>query len=311
MKHIGYFTHSDCMIHDMGHMHPESPMRLQAIDTQLQADGLMLDLTPFEALPAEFEWIKRAHSHEYVHEIQQIGYGTIDGELIPVDGDTSMGPGSLRAALLAAGAGCQAVDRVMAGDIQRAFCATRPPGHHVEKSLAMGFCLFNNIAVAALHAIEQHGLSRVAIIDFDVHNGNGTVDIFKDDERVMVCSSFQHPFYPNRHFDTPGEQLILTPINAGSDGTAFRHKVEQDFLPALDEFKPELILISAGFDAHTKDPLGKLNLVEDDYRWITTFINDVANRHSQSRIVSILEGGYHLGALGRSVCAHIEMMLND
>ena len=199
----------------------------------------------------------------------------------------------------------------MAGDIQRAFCATRPPGHHAEKSLAMGFCLFNNIAVAALHAIEQHGLSRVAIIDFDVHNGNGTVDIFKDDERVMVCSSFQHPFYPNRHFDTPGEHLILTPINAGSDGTVFRSKVEKDFLPALDAFKPELVLISAGFDAHTKDPLGELNFVEDDYRWITTLINDVANRHSQSRIVSILEGGYHLGALGRSVCAHIEMMLND
>ena len=311
MKQIGYFTHSDCMIHDMGHMHPESPMRLQAIDTQLQADGLMLDLTPFEAFPAEQEWIERAHPHKYVHEIHQIGCNAVHGELIPVDGDTSMGPGSLRAALLAAGAGCQAVDRVMAGDIQRAFCATRPPGHHAEKSLAMGFCLFNNIAVAALHAIEQHGLSRVSIIDFDVHNGNGTVDIFKDDERVMVCSSFQHPFYPNRHFDTPGEHLILTPINAGSDGTVFRHKVEQEFLPALDEFKPELILISAGFDAHTKDPLGELNLVEDDYRWITTLINDVANRHCQSRIVSILEGGYHLGALGRSVCAHIEMMLND
>lgn len=311
MKHIGYFTHSDCMIHDMGHMHPESPMRLQAIDIRLQADGLMLDLTPFEALPAEHEWIARAHPHDYVHEIEQIGYDAINGDLIPVDGDTSMGPGSLRAALLAAGAGCQAVDRIMAGDIQRAFCATRPPGHHAEKSLAMGFCLFNNIAVAALHAIEQHGLSRVAIIDFDVHNGNGTVDIFKDDERVMVCSSFQHPFYPNRHFDTPGEHLILTPINAGSDGTVFRSKVEKDFLPALDAFKPELILISAGFDAHTKDPLGELNLVEDDYRWITTLINDVANRHSQSRIVSILEGGYHLGALGRSVCAHIEMMLND
>ena len=256
MKQIGYFTHSDCMIHDMGHMHPESPMRLQAIDTQLQADGLMLDLTPFEALPAEYEWIERAHPHKYVHKIHQIGCNAVHGELIPVDGDTSMGPGSLRAALLAAGAGCQAVDRVMVGDIQRAFCATRPPGHHAEKSLAMGFCLFNNIAVAALHAIEQHGLSRVAIIDFDVHNGNGTVDIFKDDERVMVCSSFQHPFYPNRHFDTPGEHLILTPINAGSDGTVFRHKVEQEFLPALDEFKPELILISAGFDAHTKDPLG-------------------------------------------------------
>lgn len=311
MKHIGYFTHTDCLIHDMGHMHPESPMRLQAIDTRLQAQGLMLDLERFDAQPAELELIERAHPHQYVHEIEQIGYDTINGDLIPVDSDTSMGPGSFRAALLAAGAGCQAVDHVIAGDIQRAFCATRPPGHHAEKSLAMGFCLFNNVAVAALHAIEQHGLERVAIVDFDVHNGNGTVDIFKDDERVMVCSSFQHPFYPNRHFDTPGEHLVLTPINAGSSGAEFRQRVENAFFPALDQFKPELILISAGFDAHSEDPLGELNLIEDDYRWITTLINDIANRHSQSRIVSILEGGYHLGALGRSVCAHIEMMLHD
>ena len=311
MKHIGYFTHQDCMIHDMGHMHPEHPMRLQAIDTRLQAQGLMLDLTRFEAQPAELSQIERAHPHQYVHEIEQIGYDAMNGDLIPVDGNTSMGPGSLRAALLASGAGCQAVDAVMSGEIQRAFCATRPPGHHAEKNQAMGFCLFNNVAVTALHAIEHYGLERVAIIDFDVHNGNGTVDIFKDDERVMVCSSFQHPFYPNRHFDTPGEHLILTPINAGSDGSVFRQKVEATFFPALDAFKPQLVIISAGFDAHAEDPLGELNLLEDDYRWVTTLINDIANRHANSRIVSILEGGYHLGALGRSVCAHVEMMLHD
>ena len=311
MKHVGYFTHSDCAIHDMGHMHPESPMRLRAIDIHLQEKGLSLDITRFDAKPANPELIERAHPRQYVQEIEKIGADAITGDLIPVDSDTAMGPGSMRAALLAAGAGCQAVNHVIAGDIRRAFCATRPPGHHAEKSLAMGFCLFNNVAIAALHAIEHHRLKRVAIIDFDVHNGNGTVDIFKDDERVMVCSSFQHPFYPNRHFDTPGEHLVLTPIDAGSDGSAFRKKVEKDFLPALDRFKPELILISAGFDAHKEDPLGKLNLIEDDYRWITTLIKDIADRHSQSRIVSILEGGYHLDALGRSVCVHIETMLHD
>ena len=311
MKQVGYFTHSDCMSHNMGHTHPESPMRLEAINAQLRAQGLTLDLTQFEAKSAELNLIERAHPRQYVHEIEQTGIDVVDGDLIPLDGDTSMGPGSLRAALLAAGAGCQAVDYVMAGDIRRAFCATRPPGHHAEKSLAMGFCLFNNVAVAALHAIEQYGLERVAIIDFDVHHGNGTVDIFENDERVMVCSSFQHPFYPNRHFDTPGEHLVLTPIPAGACGSEFRNKFEHDFFPALDQFKPELILISAGFDAHTLDPLGELNLVEDDYRWITALISDISKRHSQSRIVSILEGGYHLEALSHSVCAHIETLLHD
>tara|TARA_Y200000002_G_scaffold88279_1_gene70649 strand:- start:868 stop:1767 length:900 start_codon:yes stop_codon:yes gene_type:complete len=299
------------MNHQMGHTHPESPKRLQAIDKELRSQGLMVDLIQFKSEPADVAQIKRAHAFEYIQEIEQIGNNATIGGLIAVDNDTSIGPGSLAAALLATGAGCQAVDHLMAGNIQRAFCATRPPGHHAEKSLAMGFCLFNNVAVAALHAIEHHGLQRVAIIDFDVHNGNGTVDIFENDERVMVCSSFQHPYYPNRHFDTPGDHLVLTPINAGSIGHEYRQKVERDFFSALDGFSPELLLISAGFDAHTEDPLGGLNLIEDDYRWLTSMIIDIADRHSQSRIVSMLEGGYHLGALGRSVSAHIEMMLHD
>ena len=295
----------------MGHTHPESPTRLQAIDKELRSQGLMVDLIQFKSEPADVAQIKRALAFEYIQEIEQIGKNATLGGLIVIDNDTSIGPGSLRAALLATGAGCQAVDHLMAGNIQRAFCATRPPGHHAEKSLAMGFCLFNNVAVAALHAIEHHGLQRVAIIDFDVHNGNGTIDIFENDERVMVCSSFQHPYYPNRHFDTPGDHLVLTPINAGSIGHEYRQKVERDFFSALDGFSPELLLISAGFDAHAEDPLGGLNLIEDDYRWLTSMIIDIADRHSQSRIVSMLEGGYHLGALGRSVSAHIEMMLND
>ena len=311
MKHIGYITHADCMIHDMGHFHPENPMRLQAIDTRLQSQGLMLDLTRFDAVAAEPSWIERAHPHQYVHDIQQIGYDAMRGDRIPVDGDTSMGPGSLRAALLAAGSGCQAVDAVMAGAIDRAFCAVRPPGHHAEQSLAMGFCLFNNIAIAALHALEVHGLERVAIVDFDVHHGNGTVDIFKDDPRVMVCSSFQHPFYPNRHVDTHRDHLILAPIQAGANGVTYRNTVEKPFFDALDHFKPQLLLVSAGFDGHAEDPLGELNLVEDDYRWITVLLSDLANRHAHGRMISMLEGGYHFGALGRSVCAHIEMMLHD
>lgn len=311
MKHLGYITHSECLLHDMGHFHPESPMRLQAIETHLQSQGLMDDLTRMEAIPATLGAIERAHPRRYVDEITQIGYDAMRGDLIPVDGDTSMGPNSLRAALLAAGAGCQAIDAIMAGSIDRAFCATRPPGHHAEASLAMGFCVFNNVAIAARHALEVHGLSRVAIVDFDVHHGNGTVDIFKDDPRVMVCSSFQHPFYPNRHVETPGDHLIMAPIESGSDGLVYRRRVEKPFFDALDHFKPELVIISAGFDGHAEDPLGELNLVEADYRWLTVLLNDIANRHANGHLVSMLEGGYHLGALGRSVSAHLEMMLQD
>ena len=310
MRHVGYFTHLNCMVHDMGHMHPESPLRLEAIETNLQAQGLLVDLIRYDVEPADIELVKRVHPLPYINMIQHIDGNASEDNLTPVNGNASMELGSLRASLLATGAGCQAIDKVMANNINRAFCAIRSPGHHAQKSLG-SFCISNNIAVAAMHVIIQYGLDRVAIIDFDVHNGNGAMDVFKGDERVMVCLSFQHPRYPNRHYDIPGEHLILTPLNAGSSGSHFRTKVKHDFFDPLDSFKPQLILISAGFDAHTEDPLGDLNLVEDDYRWMTKMINNIANRHSESRIVSILEGRYNLNALDRSVCAHIEIMLYD
>ena len=289
-------------------MHPESSRRIQAIDSKLEKQNLKTKLKPLTPTPATPSQIQLVHSQDYVNQIVRIGKGT--QEIIYIDADTAMGPGSLQAALLASGAGCQAVDLILSGIIDRAFCAVRPPGHHAEMSQAMGFCIFNNIAVAAMHAIEVHKLERVAIIDFDVHNGNGTIDIFKDDDRVMVCSSFQHPFYPNRHVDTQGDHLVLIPIEAGSSSLDFRKMVEIPIFNALNAFRPEFIFISAGFDAHKRDPLGELNLVEDDYRWITQIICDISNRYSESRIVSMLEGGYHLDALGLSVCAHIETMLN-
>lgn len=277
------------MLHNIGLTHPESPERLTAIDSRLQMQGIKPDLICFQARPVQVSQLRRAHHRNYIENIFNLG--TTTKNPISLDSDTAIGPGSLDAALVASGAGCQAVDTILNGTIDRAFCAVRPPGHHAEASLAMGFCIFNNIAVATLHAIEHHGLQRVAIVDFDVHNGNGTIDIFKEDERVMVCSSFQHPFYPNRHHSTPGEHLILIPIESGTSSIEYRKQVEKPFFEALDHFKPELILISAGFDAHEKDPLGGLCLNEEDYRWLTFMLINLAKIHCKSRIVSILEGG--------------------
>ena len=294
----------------MGHTHPESPIRLQAIDKELQSQGLMVDLIQFKSEPADVAQIKRAHNFEYIQEIEQIGKNATIGGLIAIDNDTSIGPGSLRAALLATGAGCQAVDHLMAGNIQRAFCATRPPGHHAEKSLAMGFCLFNNVAVAALHAIEHHGLQ----------GWPSSISMFTTEMELLTSSKMTSALWYVHHFSTHTIQIVTSiprrslgpyPDQCRLKGHEYRQKVERDFFSALDGFSPELLLISAGFDAHTEDPLGGLNLIEDDYRWLTSMIIDIADRHSQSRIVSMLEGGYHLGALGRSVSAHIEMMLND
>ncbi len=219
-----------------------------------------------------------------------------------------MNPHTLTAALRAAGAAVLATDMVINGEVNSAFCNIRPPGHHAGRSRAMGFCLFNNVAVAAAHALEQHGLERVAIVDFDVHHGNGTEDIFRDDARVLMVSTFQHPFYPYSGIDGRSERMVNIPLAAYSTGREFRAAVEQHWMPALDAFKPQMLFISAGFDAHRDDDMAMLGLVEADYAWVTEKIKAVAGQYASGRIVSVLEGGYELHALGRSVMAHLKVL---
>jgi acetoin utilization deacetylase AcuC-like enzyme len=225
-----------------------------------------------------------------------------------LDPDTAMSPGTWQAALRAAGAGVMATDLVMRGEAPNAFCAVRPPGHHAERARAMGFCFFNNIAVAARHGVEQWGLKRVAIIDFDVHHGNGTEEIFAGDEQVLMVSTFQHPFYPYSGTEHPAANMCNVPVKAGMRGEGFREVVTDVWLPRLREFAPELIYISAGFDAHYEDDMASLGLVESDYAWVTEQLKDVARDTAQGRIVSMLEGGYSLSALARSVAAHIKVL---
>ncbi|HMV52087.1 MAG TPA: histone deacetylase family protein [Rhodocyclaceae bacterium] len=300
-----FITHRDCMLHDMGSHHPECPERLSAINDRLIAAGLDLYLSFHDAPQAEIEHLTRAHPREYVEEILSV---------VPVNGihhldpDTAMCPGTIKAALRAAGAGVLATDLVVSGEVENGFCAVRPPGHHAERAKAMGFCFFNNVAVAAHHALEKHGLKRVAVIDFDVHHGNGTEDIFAGDERVLMVSTFQHPFYPYSGTDNPATNMLNVPLPAGTRGDGFREVVESKWVPALDEFKPEAIFISAGFDAHYEDDMGSFGLLEADYAWVTGELKKVAKRHASGRIVSILEGGYSLSALGRSVAAHIKVL---
>jgi len=305
MTTTAFITHRDCMLHDMGSHHPECPERLSAINDRLIAAGLDLYLSFHDAPQAEIEHLTRAHPREYVEEILSV---------VPVNGihhldpDTAMCPGTIKAALRAAGAGVLATDLVVSGEVENGFCAVRPPGHHAERAKAMGFCFFNNVAVAAHHALEKHGLKRVAVIDFDVHHGNGTEDIFAGDERVLMVSTFQHPFYPYSGTDNPATNMLNVPLPAGTRGDGFREVVESKWVPALDEFKPEAIFISAGFDAHYEDDMGSFGLLEADYAWVTGELKKVAKRHASGRIVSILEGGYSLSALGRSVAAHIKVL---
>lgn len=300
-----FITHRDCMLHDMGSHHPESPDRLSAISDRLIASGLDLYLAFHDAPQAEIEHLSRAHPVEYVEEILSI---------VPVNGihhldpDTAMCPGTVKAALRAAGAGVLATDLVMNGEVENSFCAVRPPGHHAERARAMGFCFFNNVAVAARHALDAHGLERVAIVDFDVHHGNGTEDIFAGDRRVLMVSTFQHPYYPYSGTDDPADNMLNVPLPAGTRGEGFREVVESTWLPALEAFKPQAIFISAGFDAHFEDDMGSLGLLESDYAWVTQQIKAIARRHAEGRIVSILEGGYCLSALGRSVVAHLKVL---
>jgi len=301
-----FVTHADCLKHEMGAHHPERPARLTAIEDQLIASGVGQHLTRFDAPLATDEQLARVHPLDYVRAIRDAAprSGTIH-----LDPDTAMNPFSLQAALRAAGAAVLAVDLVLQKKFSSAFCAVRPPGHHACRARPMGFCIFNNVAVAARHALEQHGLERVAIIDFDVHHGNGTEDIFEGDEKVLMASIFQHPFYPYSGTDNPADNMFNVPLAAGSGGRELREAVTQVWLPALEEFRPELVIFSAGFDAHAEDDMAMLRFADTDYRWVTEQLKAVAERHAQGRMVSMLEGGYALGALGRSAIQHIKVMV--
>jgi acetoin utilization deacetylase AcuC-like enzyme len=303
-----YITHADCLRHEMGAGHPERPDRLNAINEHLRASGLLEELNCLEAPLADAADLERVHLASYVEQIFE--NAPTEGYL-QLDPDTAMNPYSLAAARRAAGAGLLAVDEVMAGRAQSAFCAVRPCGHHATPVRSMGFCIFNNVAVAAAYALEVKGLDRVVIVDFDVHHGNGTEVMFsapKWRERVLMASFFQHPFYPNSGTDNPAPNMINVPLAAGSDGEATKQVMERYWLPALELFKPQMVLISAGFDAHREDLLGGMALIEADYAWLTRELMAVAADHAQKRLVSMLEGGYHLAALGRSVVAHVRTL---
>lgn len=303
---LALISHADCSAYDLGPHHPECASRISAVSDQIMASGLDFVLHHHDAPLASNEQLARVHDPDY---IQQIFHKAPREGQIWLDPDTVMTPQSLNAALRAAGAVVHGVDLVVSGKTSTAFCNVRPPGHHAEHNKAMGFCIFNNIAVGAAHALHAHPLQRVAIVDFDVHHGNGTEDIFKHNPQLLLCSSFQHPFYPHSGNETDSDNIVNMPLSAGSDGTEFRTAWRNHGLPALDKFRPELILISAGFDGHLEDDMAQLKLIEEDYAWLTRQIRQVADLHAQGRIVSALEGGYDLSALGRSVVAHLRALL--
>ena len=308
-SNTAYYSHAACRGHDMGQGHPECSQRLDAIHDHLRATGLDLALEYFEAPLALPEHLAHAHSSGYVANIldllQQV---ELEGQPHAVDPDTIANVGTRQAALRAAGAAIAATNDVIAGRAANAFCAVRPPGHHATREQAMGFCFFNNVAVAARHALHVHGLDRVAIIDFDVHHGNGTEDIVAGDERILMCSFFQHPLYPHSGIAPAGANMVNLPLPPYTRGPAMRAAVEQHWLPRLEAFAPQMFFVSAGFDAHREDDLGQMGLVEDDYAWLTSQIMALAARHSMGRIVSCLEGGYNLSALARSVAAHLRVL---
>ena len=269
------------------------------------ASGLLNYLQRHDAPEATREQLMRVHDPAYIASIES---SVPPQGIVQLDGDTALNPFSYQAALHAAGAVVLGVDLVMARKAENVFCNIRPPGHHAERARAMGFCIFNNVAVGVAHALAQHGLQRVAIADFDVHHGNGTESIFHDDPRAMLCSTFQHPFYPYCGADSGNDHIINVPLAAGTSGEEFRAAVMQHWLPALERFQPELLLISAGFDAHRDDDMAMLKLTEADYVWVTEVLKQTAGKYAQGRIVSALEGGYELQALGRSALAHIKVL---
>ena len=302
-------THPACLDHLTPAGHPERPDRLRAIDRALEHERFQT-LARVEAPRAELEVIALCHPMDYITAIRE---ATPKAGLVGLDADTSLSPGSFEAALRAAGGAVHAVDEVMAGKARNAFVATRPPGHHTETARPMGFCLFNNAAIAARYAQKKHGAERAAVVDFDVHHGNGSQDIFWSDKTVMYCSTHEMPLYPGT--GAIGERgdyntIVNAPLSAGDGGDAFREAFETVILPRLREFKPDFLIISAGFDAHTRDPLANLNLVESDYSWVTKKLMEIADTNAKGRVISLLEGGYDLQGLSRSVAAHVTALMH-
>jgi acetoin utilization deacetylase AcuC-like enzyme len=304
-----FYSHPDCRQHEMGMGHPECPQRLDAITDHLRATGLDIALDMRDAPTVDLRDVELAHSSGYVAELKDLLERVkASGQRRALDPDTVACPATWQAVLRAAGAAVAATDAVIDREVESAFCAVRPPGHHATRDQAMGFCFFNNVAIAARHALDRRGLQRVAIVDFDVHHGNGTEDIIAGDERVLMVSIFQHPLYPYCGAVPKGTNMINLPVPPYTKGPEVREMIEAMWMPRLEAFRPQMIFFSAGFDAHREDELGQLGLVEADYEWITRRIKDVADRHAQGRIVSCLEGGYALGALARSVAAHLRVL---
>lgn len=303
---VGVISHHQCLTHDMGDYHPEAPARMAAIQDQLIRSGLEYVIKQYDAKPIDKELLYLAHDKNYIASIFENApsEGTYN-----VDDDTVMNPNTLNAALLSAGAAKDAVDLVMSKEVSSAFCATRPPGHHAEYDKGMGFCFFNNVAIAAAYAKDKYKLKRVAILDFDVHHGNGTENIIKGKKGYLFCSTYQYPFYPFEVQESTKPPIINTPLAATTKSSDFRQAILDHWLPALHKFKPQFIFISAGFDAHVEDEMSQVSLVDEDYRWVTDQVRDIADKYADGRIVSVLEGGYSLSALGRSAVAHINGLI--
>lgn len=304
---FGWLSHDLFYQHNAGPRHPECPGRLTAIERTLEAAGLFSRLSQPDSLPATDDIIERAHGSDYWQWLRaqspRVG-------LTALDADTGINSFSVEAARLASGTAIAALDQTVSGQLTRSFCAVRPPGHHTEKNQAMGFCLLNHIAITALHAREQYGLNRIAIIDFDVHQGNGTVDILRDQDEFLVLSSFQYPFYPGRLQETDiAPNIVNSPLPRGSDGAVLRKMIREEWQPRLEQFQPQLFLVSAGFDAHRDDLIGGLRWDNTDYRWLGQWLTEQSETYCQGRLISLLEGGYNLDVLGHSVLAYLEPQL--
>ncbi len=301
-----YISHPDCHAHDTGKGHPESALRLSAIDDGFIFSGLWDFIRGVDAPEVTQTQLMRVHTAKHLATMDaampQQGYARLDP-------DTVVSPGTMKAAKRAAGAVVLAVDLLMSGEIDNAFCGVRPPGHHAESNRALGFCVYNNIAVGAAHALEEHGLKKIAILDFDVHQGNGTEDIFFGDDRVLYCSIFQHPFFPYTPPPENSERVVSIPLEATAKSAEFRSAVNDHWLPALERFQPEMIFISAGFDAHRDDDMSYVSLTDADFKWVTEQIVRMAGLSASGRIVSVLEGGYELQSLARCVETHMRVLM--